>query len=524
MKINFKWIIKNLPIWLIGLIIIFLILGGFEGVVNGIILGQFPNLVDASSNKLILFLIQSSGIFCIVYTALVLKNILLNYARKILRVSLKKTMLLSSFSNHQETEKGLNQISNDAAKIDENYFSLIAEILSTAVAAVISTIYVLQVNILMGIIFVTFSCLSLIPMLFGKKKLGRLGDEWSKSNTKVMHTAGDWLRGFRDILQYNAQRTFFNHVSSTINQSESILLNQENLQWLVQYVNLLFTILALVGPWAIGFYFIVNHLFNVTISALLSLTLSANSVVQNFRILMQCWSEVAGTTNIRKIDEINEDILEQSKIELCKPNIKLENINVTYDERVIYNNLNFDIPYGSKILLQGPSGAGKSTFLNLIAGVIKPNKGKVLINKRKPNLADITYIAQTPWIFEGTIRDNLCLGEKYSDKELMKILEKVGLVAELGENILNRKINPTQENISGGQKQRLVIARALLRNKSIILLDEITAALDDKNSDKIRELVYQVPGTIIESAHHINNRLLDKYSFVKKTVKDQKLI
>ncbi|MCI7715512.1 MAG: hypothetical protein MSL49_09520, partial [Lactobacillus johnsonii] len=71
-------------------IIIFLILGGFEGVVNGIILGQFPNLVDASSNKLILFLIQSSGIFCIVYTALVLKNILLNYARKILRVSLKK--------------------------------------------------------------------------------------------------------------------------------------------------------------------------------------------------------------------------------------------------------------------------------------------------------------------------------------------------------------------------------------------------------------------------------------------------
>ena len=76
-------------------------------------------------------------------------------------------MLLSSFSNHQETEKGLNQISNDAAKIDENYFSLIAEILSTAVAAVISTIYVLQVNILMGIIFVTFSCISLIPMLFG---------------------------------------------------------------------------------------------------------------------------------------------------------------------------------------------------------------------------------------------------------------------------------------------------------------------------------------------------------------------
>ena len=93
-----------------------------------------------------------------------------------------------------------------------------------------------------------------------------------------------------------------------------------------------------------------------------------------------------------------------------------------------------------------------------------------------------------------------------------------------GRNIWDTFIEQGGTNVSGGQKQRLVIARALLRNKSIILLDEITAALDDKNSDKIRELVYQVPGTIIESAHHINNRLLDKYSFVKKTVKDQKLI
>lgn len=303
----------------------------------------------------------------------------------------------------------------------------------------------------------------------------------------------------------------------------NILLKQENLQWLVQYANLLFTILALIGPWSIGFYFVINNLFSVTISALLSLTLSANSVVQNFRILMQCWSEVTGTTNLRKIKSINQRVLDLQENSLSHSNIELENVEVDYNEHQIYQNLSLNIPYGSKILLQGPSGAGKSTFLNLIAGMVKPNKGKVLIDKRKPSLADVTYIAQTPWIFEGTIRDNLSLGENYSDKELMKILEKVGLVAELGENILNKEINPTRENISGGQKQRLIIARALLRNKSIVLLDEITAALDDKNSEKIRELIYQVPGTIIESAHHINDELLDKYGFVKKKIENQKI-
>ena len=524
MRINFKWIVKNLPGWLILLILIFLIAGGFEGVVNGIILGQFPNLVGASSNRLILFLIQSAAIFFAVYTALVLKNILLNYARKILRISLKKNILLSSFSNHQEAEQGLNQISNDAAKIDENYFSLIAEILSTAVAAVISTVYVLQVNLLMGIIFVVFSCLSLIPMFFGKKKLGKLGEEWSKSNTKVMHTAGDWLRGFRDIVQYSAQKQFFKRVSSSINQSETILLSQENLQWLVQYANLLFTILALVGPWAIGFYFIVNHLFSVTISALLSLTLSANSVVQNFRILMQCWSEVAGTTSLREIKHIDQKLLTSKENSMSHPNIELENVEVSYKKHIIYQHLNLNIPYGSKVLLQGPSGAGKSTFLNLISGLLKPTKGKVLIDKKPSNLTDVTYIAQKPWIFEGTVRENLSLGKNYSDEQMLRVLEQVRLIDELGDSPLDKQITPTQENISGGQKQRLVIARALLRRKPIILLDEITAALDDKNSNKIRETLYEMPVTIIESAHHLNNELLNKYDFVKKNIENRRLI
>ena len=524
MKINFKWIAKNLPRWLILLILIALIAGGFEGVVNGIVLGQFPNMVGASSEKLIRFLIQSIIIFFVVYTALVLKNILLNYARKLLRMKLKKAILLSNFSHHKAVEKGLSQISNDAAKIDENYFSLIATILSTAVAAIISTIYVLQVNLLMGIIFVSFSCLSLVPMLFGKKRLSALGEEWGKSNAQMMRSAGDWFKGFRDILQYGAQNYFFKRVSSSVDKSETILLKQENLQWLIQYTNLSFTILALVGPWAIGFYFIINNLFGVTISALLSLTLSANSVVQNFRVLMQCWSEVTGTDGLRTIESVNQDIFNKKSHAYTRPTIYLNNVNLSYDNHLVYKDVNLNIPYGTKIILQGASGAGKSTFLNLLSGLLKPTSGRVLINQNNPRLADVAYISQTPWIFEGTIRDNLTLGSNYSDQDLLIALDKVGLKNEFGKNVLDQILNSSEENLSGGQKQRLIIARAILRNKPIILLDEITASLDDKNADKIREIIYQTPNTIIESAHHINNDLLSRYRFIKKTIKNHQLI
>ena len=488
MNVNFKWIIKNLPFWLLILIVITLIAGGFEGVINGIILGQFPNLVGKSGTELILFLIKSTIIFIATYTAIVLQNIFLNMARKRLRVKLKKTMLINSFALKEDAASGLNHISNDATKIDDQYFAVIAGILSTGTAAIISTIYVLRVNLLMGIIFVAFSCLSLIPMLFGKNKLGKLGEEWSNENSQMMRSASDWFKGLRDILQYQAQKPFFKRVSQDVETSENTLLKQENLQWWIQYANLLFTVLAIIAPWAIGFYFITNHQFGVTISALLSLTLSANSVVQNFRGLMQYWAQVASTTEIRKIKLAKNDIFEEAKTENEKPDIKFDDVSLNYKDHPIYQNLNFDLAYGKKILLQS------------------------------------VYIPQTPWLFQGTIKDNLCLGESFTDQQLLQVLSEVGLADELGKDPLNRIIHPEQEDLSGGQRQRLVIARALLRDRPIILLDEITAALDEKNSDDIREILYNTPKTIIESAHHINFDLTKKYGFESWMIEDHHLV
>lgn len=78
--------------------------------------------------------------------------------------------------------------------------------------------------------------------------------------------------------------------------------------------------------------------------------------------------------------------------------------------------------------------------------------------------------------------------------------------------------------MSGGQIQRLTIARALLRNSSVILLDEVTANIDDKNANKVRKLFYDSPKLIIESAHHINNELAQQYGVIRLKIKDQKII
>jgi ATP-binding cassette subfamily B protein len=136
----------------------------------------------------------------------------------------------------------------------------------------------------------------------------------------------------------------------------------------------------------------------------------------------------------------------------------------------------------------------------------------------------VAYVAQEPWLFAGTVRDNLTLHDAaVPDAAVRQALADVQLLTELGPDPLNRQINPDSSDVSGGQKQRLVIARALLQHKSVLLLDEITAGLDDENSRAIRELLYALPLTIIESAHHLDSDLLAKYGFTEYTLHDQRL-
>lgn len=432
-------------------------------------------------------------------------------------------MMNVSFQQHEKVSKGLNRISNDANKIDDSYFQNIINVFVSGTGALISTIYVLNVNFVMGVIAIFFSALSMIPALFGKKRLAALGEKWSKSNNKTLEVAEDWLSGRAEIIQYNAKKLFFNRLVSKITNTEGLALKQENLNWVILYCNLLATVASFIIPWGIGFIFIQNHMFNVTISVLLTLTLTANNVVQSIRNLMQYWTEMIGSDDIRKLPR------EETKTKVVKndnsqhPILSIKNLTLKYGNHYLFKDINLDIPYGSKILLTGESGAGKSSFLNLISNNIEPTSGKVTYQGRPVVPTDIIYIRQEPWLFGGTIRENLSLGQDFTDSELLNVLKKVNLVTELGNNVLDRRISSQKETLSGGQKQRISIARALLHQKSIILMDEITSSIDDKNANDIRNIIYSLPNTIIEVAHHINKGLLKKYGFEVMILKNKKL-
>lgn len=159
--------------------------------------------------------------------------------------------------------------------------------------------------------------------------------------------------------------------------------------------------------------------------------------------------------------------------------------NVRYKDILVIDKLKIDL--GKVTCITGPSGSGKSTFLRLINKLISPDSGVIALDGENiANIDSVTYrrrvpmLSQSPVTFPGTIRDNLLIGRKFqgkdslNDDKLLKALKAVSLKEPLDKNI---------ENLSGGEQQRVSIARLMLLDSEIYLLDEPSSALDDITED-----------------------------------------
>jgi ABC-type bacteriocin/lantibiotic exporter with double-glycine peptidase domain len=162
--------------------------------------------------------------------------------------------------------------------------------------------------------------------------------------------------------------------------------------------------------------------------------------------------------------------------------INLSNINFGYKKnKKIISNFNYEFVKNNIYAIIGESGTGKSTLADIISGLVITYKGKLYFNNslKKTNLfSDIILVEQDSKIFTGTVYDNLTLGKKFDRSKIIKLLNYFGL-KKFSDN-LDLKLNYRGNNISGGEKQRFAIARALLRDPSVLILDEATNALDEK--------------------------------------------
>lgn len=179
--------------------------------------------------------------------------------------------------------------------------------------------------------------------------------------------------------------------------------------------------------------------------------------------------------------------------------IELKNISFSYGEKKVLNGKSHLFEKGKIYLFFGPSGKGKTTTLDLITGLIKPNDGEFLINGNKIDShsilqTNISYVLQETILFQGSIEENISFGDNYTTQEINNAIQLAGLedcISNLPHGI-KTVIDENATMLSGGEKQRISIARALIRNSDILLLDEITSSLDARNEAHIMETISSI--------------------------------
>lgn len=173
--------------------------------------------------------------------------------------------------------------------------------------------------------------------------------------------------------------------------------------------------------------------------------------------------------------------------------LEFKNVSYSSDNKMILSDISVSVEKGDYISIVGPSGSGKSTFLKLCSFLISPTSGNILYNNKNINKYDpveyrkkVSYCFQTPYLFGNTVYDNILFPYTIRNKHVdMENVKKLLSTFKLDESCLNEKVI----NLSGGEKQRIALIRSLLFKPDILLLDEVTSALDVDNTSIVENVI-----------------------------------
>lgn len=369
-------------------------------------------------------------------------------------------------------------------------------------------------TLLLGIFYMIF-------YIFSKNILNKEGFKSEKANKGRFKVAMEAFDSIKDIKIYSAEIFFakkFRRYSKSFSITNSIyntlIASPKYLLEMIVFTSLSLAILViairdiinlnslpLLGTFAFAAYKAQPALSNIIYGI--------NSLEFGSKIISNLYKEI----NLNNKFQGNTKIA-KGNIKDIKSCLKIENVSFKFKREEGINNINFKVKHRSLFVIMGESGSGKTTLLNIISGLTKPQKGKIIFNRAlfRKKSPKISYLHQDFSLFDASIAENVAFGiekNNINSEKLIRALKdsEIFTYVDSLSNGIYENIGENGFSLSGGQRQRIALARALYFEPDILLLDEPTSSLDAENEMKIIKTILKLSQkiTIIMSTHKTNH-------------------
>ena len=436
----------------------------------------------------------------------------------------KKLIGKSISSFRDESAAGyLSALTNDAASIETNYLAQMLAMITKAVTFIGALLLMCRYSLLMTAIAAGLTVLPLIASLLTGNRLQTVESRVSERNGEFTAALSDCLAGFTVVKNFKAEREIFRLFAQSNKALEHEKFTGRRIKTLVGMIGAVTGIFAQLGVFIAGVYLSMKggsmtpgavvlfvNLMNFIISpiaelpGLLACRKAALGLVDKLAAALERSSSREGSETLNRLEH----------------GIRLENVSFAYEPgKTVLHGINAEFEAGKAYALVGGSGSGKSTLLNLLMAAETNYSGHILADGIE--LSDISTeslygtmaaIQQNVFVFNASIKDNVSMFRDFPKTEMDEAIARAhlgALIRERGEDYL---CGENGSGLSGGEKQRISIARSLLKKSSVLLADEVTAALDAQTAHRVSSDILDLQGiTRIVVTHTLEESLLRRY-------------
>ena len=417
----------------------------------------------------------------------------------------------------------LSKLSNDLKSIEENYFDFYITLIDIGISFVGAIVLMLWYSPVLTMVAIALSILPLLASIPASKEITKTEKNLSKKNAEFMEFMRDTLSGFSVIKSFQAESELENRF-----HEENVKIEKAKFlrRFADENINLLSTAASVVmrlGVFLFGAWLSLSNSHVTPGIVLVFLQLLTFIITPIEKIPSLFANRKAARSLIVQTEELfyeKDDEQEKLEINTLKSAIEVQNLSFSYEntEKALQA-VSLTFHAGKKYAIVGASGSGKSTLFKLLTKYSNEYNGNILFDGI--DLRNITYsslsqiisvVQQNVFVFHDSIYNNICLYKNIPEKEFDCVIQKSGLSSLIQQKGKNFSCGANGNKLSGGEKQRISIARALLRNASILLMDEASSALDEKTADEIMHSILDMPGTTsLVITHRLNSTLLKKY-------------